>query len=222
MRRAISPGPTASTEKHYFATGTNVLADAIVEVQRFKQGPQIERHSDWKEAVDSFLRHKVEKGYAERTREYMVSTLDRFGDYVHGINPDRVTAKMIREWLDNLGVNESSQHTYFRALRVFFNWLEKAGRIRRSPTREVHQAKSKQSARVIFCTPEQRDMLLEAAKDSPDMTFVLRCGFDCGLRKDEIINARNDWFDLSVRSPCSASAPPSSPLACVPTSVSSG
>jgi integrase len=38
--------------------------------------------------------------------------------------------------------------------------------------------------------------ILEAARDDPVLTFALYCGFDAGLRRNEISEAKVEWFDL--------------------------
>lgn len=190
-------GKAKSRKQHTFATGTNDLPTAILRVREFKDSAyKREIDSDWKQTVDSFIAFKVERGCAEETKQYLQGTLNRFGRYAHGISPSQVTTEMLQEYFASLSASEATLHTYFRALRAFFNWCVKQGHIRKAPTQDVHLPKSKNHARIIFCTPEVRDQLLEAAQDDPDMTFILRCGFDCGLRKKEIINVRRDWIDL--------------------------
>ena len=44
-------------------------------------------------------------------------------------------------------------------------------------------------------TAAQRDKLIKDAP-SDDLRFILFAGFHCGMRKNEIIEARVDWFDL--------------------------
>ena len=38
--------------------------------------------------------------------------------------------------------------------------------------------------------------ILDAASDNQDLKFALFCGFDAGLRRNEVSEARVDWFDL--------------------------
>ena len=57
-------------------------------------------------------------------------------------------------------------------------------------------ARARSPARQKFCTFEQSDRLLHNAPD--DLAFILHCGFFAGLRKNEIIQARPDWFDLKA------------------------
>ncbi len=49
-----------------------------------------------------------------------------------------------------------------------------------------------------LCSIEQRDKLLkECPRD--DLRFVLFCGFHLGLRRNEIVEARPQWFNLSTK-----------------------
>src|SRR5439155_23224783 len=48
-----------------------------------------------------------------------------------------------------------------------------------------------------FCLETERDRLIKECQRE-DLSFVLLCGFHAGLRKNEIIEARPWWFDLSA------------------------
>jgi integrase len=59
----------------------------------------------------------------------------------------------------------------------------------------VKLARLDQKSRLLFCSPEHRDKLIGNAR-SDEMKFILYSGFHARLRKNEIIEARPDWFDL--------------------------
>jgi integrase len=59
----------------------------------------------------------------------------------------------------------------------------------------VKLAKVDRYARLRFCTAAQGDKLIKDAP-SDDLRFLLFAGFHCGMRKNEIVEARVDWFDL--------------------------
>jgi integrase len=43
---------------------------------------------------------------------------------------------------------------------------------------------------------EEITRIIDAAQNEPVLTFTLVCGFDAGLRRNEISEVRVDWFDL--------------------------
>ena len=49
-----------------------------------------------------------------------------------------------------------------------------------------------------FLEQDVVDRVIEAATD-PDLKFILHCGFSAGLRRNEISEARVEWFDLNRR-----------------------
>ena len=92
-------------------------------------------------------------------------------------------------------VAETTAQIHMRALRAFFNWCVRERIIRESPFATVKLAKIDRYARLRFCTPAQREMLINEAPFN-DLRFILLAGFHSGMRKNEIIEARVDWFDL--------------------------
>jgi integrase len=191
-------------QQKYFATGTNDLAEAIRRVRFFKGSPYMEKKSSFQETGAKYIRYKADSGlHRERSTELAESVLKEFGNFSNYKNPDKVSPDLINEWRANLSKknNPTAIDIKLRNLKSFFSWCVKIEKI--CPTNPLSHLKldsSYGSAKIIFCTPEQRDQLY---KNSPnkDMSFILFCGFDAGLRKDEIINARVDWFFLDTNSP---------------------
>jgi site-specific recombinase XerD len=92
-------------------------------------------------------------------------------------------------------VSESTAQGYITTLRSFFNRQVELKRIRSNPVRGLKLARLDQKSRLLFCSPEQRDRLIKNAP-TDEMRFILYAGFHAGFRKNEIIEARSDWFDL--------------------------
>jgi integrase len=84
-------------------------------------------------------------------------------------------------------------------IRSFFNWLMDRKVVRENPVAGVKMAKLDQKGREKFCEPELRDKLI-AECENEEMRFILYCGFHAGMRKNEIIEARPEWFDLKAGS----------------------
>ncbi len=109
---------------------------------------------------------------------------------------NEITEKMIYGWIESLREEEKAQSTisgYLRRTQGFFSWLLEQGKIARHPMEAVKVPKVKRGKGVVFCTREERDLLLSRCTD-PELRFVLHCGFFLGLRKGEIIEARASWF----------------------------
>jgi site-specific recombinase XerD len=92
-------------------------------------------------------------------------------------------------------VSESTAQGYITTVRSFFNRMVELKKIRLNPVEGVNLARLDQKGRLLFCPPDLRDKLIANAPNEA-MEFILYCGFHAGLRKNEIIEARPEWFDL--------------------------
>ncbi len=90
----------------------------------------------------------------------------------------------------------TTAHSYMMTLRAFFRWAVEVRRARfDNPVERLEFARVEHKARHRFCDKATKNALLAAAVND-DLRFILYCGFDAGLRRDEISEARRDWFDL--------------------------
>ena len=83
-------------------------------------------------------------------------------------------------------------------LSGFFRWaVDVAGIARSNPMEGLRIVEPETKARLRFCDAVLRDRLIaECPRD--DLKFILYCGFHAGMRKNEIIQARAEWFRLDV------------------------
>jgi integrase len=93
-------------------------------------------------------------------------------------------------------IEEPTAQTYLGHLKTFLAHLVDKRKLRRNPV-EVEFDRIKKARRKAFCTKEQVTALLQANSD-PQMAFILYCGFHAGLRREEIGEARPEWFDLDA------------------------
>jgi integrase len=135
--------------------------------------------------------------HSRATERVTRAALFEFADHLGEITTDSVTTASAGAHYARLQrrVAETTAQIHMRALRAFFNWCVKEKILRESPFRTVTLAKIDRYARLRFCNPAQRDMLINDAPTA-DLKFILFAGFHCGMRKNEIIEARVDWFDL--------------------------
>jgi integrase len=82
-------------------------------------------------------------------------------------------------------------------IRGFCTWLVEKKKLRFNPA-EFIQTRCMTSAKGRpFCRREQVDELIVGSPDN-DLKFIQFAGFHAGLRKEEIIQARPEWFDLRL------------------------
>ena len=108
-----------------------------------------------------------------------------------------MTAEDVRAFYkaDRARTSDGTAHTYIVGIRSFYNWLQKAGKIRENPVAALGVARVDAVGRKEFCTPALRDKLIAEAP-TEELRMILFLGFHVGLRKNEIIQARPEWFDL--------------------------
>lgn len=81
-------------------------------------------------------------------------------------------------------------------LRSFFRWASETRRVRfDNPARAVEIVITERTIRKRFVDKKLKNRLIAKAPND-DMRFIFFCGFDAGLRRDEISEARVDWFAL--------------------------
>lgn len=95
-------------------------------------------------------------------------------------------------------VSESTAEGYMMTLRSFFRWTCEVKRWRfDNPVKKIEIIYADPIIKKEFCSKELKNRLIA---DSPndDLMFIQFCGFDAGLRRGEISEARVDWFNDSV------------------------
>ena len=92
-------------------------------------------------------------------------------------------------------LSTASISSYMRMAQSFLSWLVARNRLVRNPFDDTADLfpKSLPTRRSKFCTKELRDRLITLC-EHPDLKAVLFIGFHAGLRRQEILNIRPDWF----------------------------
>ena len=98
------------------------------------------------------------------------------------------------------GLSPASWNSYAGRLSGFFRDMVAAHRLTRNPMDQVQLPRFNQAACARSNVVEQKaaNRLIENCTD-PRLKFVLLCGFHCGMRKEEIIEARWGWFDTKTK-----------------------
>lgn len=92
-------------------------------------------------------------------------------------------------------VSESTAEGYMMTLSSFFSWAVVTKRRIDNPVDTVDVTHPDHISRKRFCDKKTKNTLIAAAPDD-DMRFIEFSGFDAGLRRGEISEARADWFEL--------------------------
>jgi site-specific recombinase XerD len=178
--------------------GTSDYSEAVFKAVEVLQNPFLNQAGPLQAEVGEFLNHKERQNeYSPASRESKQYALSEFAKFVNMRDVGTIRTEEVERYYRHLQqrVSESTAQGYITTIRSFFNHQVELKRIRSNPVRGLKLARLDQKSRLLFCSPEQRDRLIKNAS-TDEMRFILYAGFHAGLRKNEIIEARADWFDL--------------------------
>lgn len=167
--------------------------------------------------VDHYLDHaknRTRKPMRPETAKTISYVLKRFLresgiDDIHNLS----TGAM-QTWLraqKQQGKKNETLRSYTRDLKAWQVWLRKSGLVRADRLPDLDQYDKPPTGRKNWISQEKIDPIISAAFKKPkksdpdkppgpdnDLRFVLHCGFNAGLRRAEIGEARVEWFDLKA------------------------
>ncbi|MFZ4779322.1 MAG: tyrosine-type recombinase/integrase [Terrimicrobiaceae bacterium] len=168
--------------------------------------------------INNCVADKVAKGRFSRfSAPEKKRTMLRFAKW-HGIEKSAktVTPEIVEKYFTELktnGLKDSTILGYLMAVRSLFSWLVEKRKLVSNPCAKIDIGQKSYGAKgralmsdspPMYCEEGLRDIFLSAWKtipcevmDKPTakmIGFVVHAGFEAGLRKNEIIEARPDWF----------------------------
>ena len=189
-------------KKHFHSLGTSDYGKAVQKALAIRQAPELVPAAVFEREIAAFLAEKVDRNeYSPFSVNSRFYTLRRFAKVTGRANPALVTAEDVRAFYkaDRARTCDRTAHTYISSVRSFYGWLQKAGKIRENPVAALALARVDEVGRKRFCTHALRDKLIAEAP-TEELRMILFLGFHAGLRKNEIIQARPEWFDLGAGS----------------------
>lgn len=162
--------------------------------------------------TDSFLEYlEAERNYSSATIESYAKDLAEFQDFMEGQNPDAswtsVQSDDVREWviylLDEQRLAASSVNRKLSALRSYYKYLRRMGRVGVNPMEKV-TAPKKRKPLPHFVRESEMDRLLELTKE--DRSFmgirdrlILMVFYETGIRRAELLGMTDASVDLAAR-----------------------
>lgn len=139
---------------------------------------------------------KAERGLTRRGEEWIRYTLPKFATAIANvdINIVDVSRDNVRAFLAEVN-GVYNRHSHFRAIRAFYNWLEREGRISISPCAGMQAPKLPVK---VLPRPTLREVheLLEITPSARDRAIISML-MDTGFRLNEIAGIRPE--DLTLR-----------------------
>lgn len=178
-------------------------AQAITKALKIQANPVLAGADPLSQEVKNYIAQKQEDGTYTRnsanSRQDVLTawTNDRGLKEVRQIDSDE-----IKIWLSSLRrgkdrLQESSIESYGMIIRGFCAWLVAEHKLRENPAAFIKAKTYTSAKRRRFCQREQVDKLIGECT-SLELKFIQYAGFHAGLRKEEIMQARPEWFDLKL------------------------
>ena len=179
---------------------TDDPGEAIIRAMAIRTDPVLAGANTFRREVEAYVRTQLDsRAFTNNSATNRKAVLLSAADALGKTEPARITTHDVQHWYDSLKtrkeqpITESTAQSYVMMLRGFFRSLIEQKKLRENPAVGVKFAKVRAKARVPFCDRETVDRLITNC-DRMDLKFVLFCGFHAGFRKEEIIEARPQWF----------------------------
>jgi integrase len=192
----------ANGERVYRSLGTHDEAEAIglaVELKAEFNSEAREQMGTCAAEIQAYVNFIRGEGLAESTVESREYVLKGFVEAIGARTPRGISAPAIAKWFTTRRSDyEATAIAYLNIVKYWLKWLVKEKKLAADPGRPVKvPKKTKMRLRRRFLLKHECDELLEACKD-PGLKFAVFCGLHQGMRKNEIIEARANWFDLDA------------------------
>jgi len=189
--------------QHRLSLDTDDEAAAVARAMEIRANPELADINHLKLEIKDYVQHQFnDKIFTRNSVANRTAVLNRWADHLGATEVRTITTERLQQWYDWLKsrkdepLTESTAHSYLLMVRGFFNHLVGEQKVRANPVIGVKTAKLRSSVRREFCDPVLTQKLIDECKDH-ELRFVLFCGFHAGLRKEEIIMARSEWFNLN-------------------------
>lgn len=186
--------------RQFISLNTSDKNEAIRKVLDIQSSPEKIESGLWEWEVKNYIKQETRREALSKdfgdTRQW---ALLKFGRLNKINSPGEVTLSLAQNWYDQTRRKQSlsTAQQNITSLRVFLNFLVKKKKLRENVALAVVTQKFMRSPRKDFVDSEIVAGLLEKARGDSELLFILHCGFDAGFRKNEIIEARPEWFDHS-------------------------
>jgi len=180
---------------------TTDYVEAVPRAQAIWDNPLLTATDGFKTELDKFADAQMDSGtWTKNSRDSKYPVLLMFGEDLGFPSLISIKTDQIQKWYNGQvkRIKVVTVNPYMTTIKSFFNWAIEARKMFRNPADEVKQNQTPGAARERFCTFDGRDEIIHKAP-TMELKFVLHSGFFAGYRKNEIIEARPGWFDMSLK-----------------------
>ena len=191
-------------KRHFISLETKEISEAIKKAAEVKKLPILNQGATLTDESKRWIQWSIERrGITEKSQHNCRLIVKRLAQVVGDISPAQVSFEMAQRFFDKIqkDTSHTTARTYYTYLLSFFRWCVEDARIATSnPFAQLKLPRFTPPARKSFVEKELRDKLCKnAIQHRKDVSFMLFAGFHAGMRRNEIQNARPEWFDLKRR-----------------------
>lgn len=206
------------------AAGTPLTPHPLTSMKPTIPSPPDSLNADsFEKLMGQFIAQKITSRYSPSTATKSRYALNKLGRWIirKNLRLSRLHFKDIKAFCmeQRKTCSERTLQTQFNSsYRPFFRWLKEEGIIRKDPTERLILPRHPV---IPSCPTKLRDELLALSVSVPTSVireekaiwigFIVHAGFLLGMRKNEIMLAREEWFDFEkrcVRIPSNPAAAP--------------
>ena len=180
---------------------TTDYVEAVRRAQAILDNPLLNATDGFKAELDKFADAQMDSGtWTKNSRDSKYPVLLMFGEDLGFPSLISIKTEQIQKWYNGQvkRIKVVTVTPYLTTIKFFFNWAIEEKKMFRNPADAVKFNQTTGAARERFCTFEECDEIIRKAPNL-ELKFVLYSGFFAGYRKNEIIEARPDWFDTSLK-----------------------
>jgi integrase/recombinase XerD len=155
------------------------------------------------ETINDFLNYlEFERGYSKNTTSSYRRDLEQFDKFLHGLgvltleNISRSTISSFVTGLSGMGLMSSSVERHIAAIKSFFGYLIREGKLKTNPTSDIQMPKKSKKLPKALSMLEAKN-LVESPKKLRDRA-ILELLYATGLRASELINLTMNDVNLDV------------------------
>jgi integrase len=181
---------------------------AILAAEQIRDQPELAASKHLHREIDSYCAYLKD---TNRSRRYYENLRSRLMPWAEEIGPERLLSEItlgdMQAWFNakRKMVIDNTAVAYLDDIRRFFGWALEKKKVRLNPCNGLSEPEVRQRYRDNWIDKEEARLLLDECPDM-ELKYCLFCAIHCGMRKDEVIQSRPNWFNLSrgfVRIPAS-------------------
>jgi len=191
--------PLGKGKRKNYALHTQNFEEARSKALILRQSKPFECKGSLVNAIEEFFVFKKRHGkFTEFSERNKRGDLERFGrNCGEGLPLSVLAPRHIHSFFDlKHGVSEDTKAGYKTILSSFITWCIDEKNLHLHDCRSaLKKYKFRTVARTGFFNPMDIDRALTQSSDD-EITYIIICSAFLGMRKNEIIHSRKDWFDF--------------------------